>query len=147
MGVVVDHPVTLVTIGDMKNPLILLACLAFVSMVVLEVLKVRGNIIIGILVFSIIAWATGLAKFNGVVSMPPSMTYLFDFDLGAAGRNLTGAFGALRAMLFEPGTGYEAKVFQRAHVFSVGVSLETRSRDSLTRLAQRASRRLCDVQE
>jgi AGZA family xanthine/uracil permease-like MFS transporter len=84
MGVVVDHPVTLVTIGDMKNPLILLACLAFVSMVVLEVLKVRGNIIIGILVFSIIAWATGLAKFNGVVSMPPSMTYLFDFDLGAS---------------------------------------------------------------
>jgi AGZA family xanthine/uracil permease-like MFS transporter len=84
MGVVVDHPVTLVTIGDMKNPLILLACLAFVSMVVLEVLKIRGNIIIGILVFSIIAWATGLAKFNGVVSMPPSMTYLFDFDLGAA---------------------------------------------------------------
>ena len=84
MGVVVDHPVTLVTIGDMKNPLILLACLAFVSMVVLEVLKVRGNIIIGILVFSIIAWATGLAKFNGVVSTPPSMTYLFDFDLGAA---------------------------------------------------------------
>ena len=84
MGVVVDHPVTLVTIGDMKNPLILLACLAFVSMVVLEVLKVRGNIIIGILVFSIIAWGTGLAKFNGVVSMPPSMTYLFDFDLGAA---------------------------------------------------------------
>ena len=84
MGVVVDHPVTLVTIGDMKNPLILLACLAFVSMVVLEVLKVRGNIIIGILFFSIIAWATGLAKFNGIVSMPPSMTYLFDFDLGAA---------------------------------------------------------------
>jgi len=84
MGVVVDNPATLVSIGDMKNPLVLLACLAFVSMVVLEVLKVKGNIIIGILVFSIIAWSTGLAKFNGVVSMPPSMTYLFDFDLGAA---------------------------------------------------------------
>jgi AGZA family xanthine/uracil permease-like MFS transporter len=84
MGVVVDNPATLVSIGDMKNPLVLLACLAFVSMVVLEVLKVKGNIIIGILVFSIIAWATGLAKFNGVLSTPPSMTYLFDFDLGAA---------------------------------------------------------------
>jgi AGZA family xanthine/uracil permease-like MFS transporter len=84
MGVVVDNPATLVSIGDMKNPLVLLACLAFVSMVVLEVLKVKGNIIIGILVFSIIAWATGLAKFNGVVSTPPSMTYLFDFDLSAA---------------------------------------------------------------
>ena len=84
MGVVGDHPVTLVTLGDIKNPLVLLGCLAFVSMVVMEKMKIRGNIIIGILVFSIIAWLTGLAKFNGVVSTPPPMTYLFEFDLGAA---------------------------------------------------------------
>ena len=79
-----DHPVTLVTIGDMKNPLILLACLAFVSMIVMEKLNIKGNIIIGIVVFSVIAWATGLAKFNGVVGSIPPMTYLFDFDLTAA---------------------------------------------------------------
>ena len=84
MGVVADHPVTLVTIGDMKNPLILLGCLAFVSMIVMEKLNMKGNIIIGIIVFSIIAWATGLAKFNGVVGSIPPMTYLFDFDLKAA---------------------------------------------------------------
>ena len=84
MGVVGDHPVTLVTIGDIKNPLVLLGCLAFVAMVVLEKMKVKGNIIIGILAFSIIAWATGLAKFNGVVGSIPPMTYLFDFDLKAA---------------------------------------------------------------
>ena len=84
MGVVADHPVTLVTLGDIKNPLILLGCLAFVVMIVLEKMKIRGNIIIGILVFSIIAWITGLAKFNGIVSAPPPMTYLFDFDLSAA---------------------------------------------------------------
>ena len=84
MGVVGDHPVTLVTLGDLKNPLVLLGCLAFVSMVVLEKLKIKGNIIIGIIAFSIIAWVTGLAKFNGVVSSPPPMTYLFDFDLKAA---------------------------------------------------------------
>ena len=84
MGVVGDHPVTLVTLGDIKNPLVLLACLAFVVMIVLEKMKVRGNIIIGILGFSIIAWITGLAKFNGIVSAPPPMTYLFDFDLDAA---------------------------------------------------------------
>ena len=68
MGVVGDHPVTLVTLGDIKNPLVLLACLAFVVMIVLEKMKVRGNIIIGILAFSIIAWVTGFAKFNGIVS-------------------------------------------------------------------------------
>jgi AGZA family xanthine/uracil permease-like MFS transporter len=84
MGVVGDHPVTLVTLGDIKNPLVLLGCLAFVVMIVLEKMKVRGNIIIGILGFSIIAWITGLAKFNGIVSTPPPMTYLFDFDLSAA---------------------------------------------------------------
>ena len=84
MGVVGDHPVTLVTLGDIKNPLVILACLAFVVMIVLEKMKVRGNIIIGILGFSIIAWITGLAKFNGIVSTPPPMTYLFDFDLSAA---------------------------------------------------------------
>ena len=84
MGVVGDHPVTLVTLGDIKNPLVILGCLAFVSMIVMEKMKIRGNIIIGILVFSIIAWVAGLAKFNGVVSSPPPMTYLFEFDLGAA---------------------------------------------------------------
>jgi len=84
MGVVGDHPVTLVTIGDIKNPLVMLACLAFVVMIVLEKMKVKGNIIIGILGFSIIAWATGLAKFNGIVGSIPPMTYLFDFDLNAA---------------------------------------------------------------
>jgi AGZA family xanthine/uracil permease-like MFS transporter len=84
MGVVGDHPVTLVTIGDIKNPLVILACLAFVVMIVLEKMKVKGNIIIGILVFSVIAWATGLAKFNGVVGTIPPMTYLFEFDLTAA---------------------------------------------------------------
>jgi AGZA family xanthine/uracil permease-like MFS transporter len=36
------------------------------------------------LVFSVIAWITGLGKFNGLVSSPPPMTYLFEFDLSAA---------------------------------------------------------------
>ena len=84
MGVVGDHPVTLVTLGDIKNPLVLLGCLTFVAIVVLEKLKVKGNIIIGIIAFSIIAWVTGLAKFNGVVGSIPPMTYLFDFDIKAA---------------------------------------------------------------
>ena len=84
MGVVGDHPVTLVTIGDIKNPLVILGCLAFVVMIVLEKMNIRGNIIIGILLFSAIAWATNLAPFYGIASTPPPMTYLFDFDLSAA---------------------------------------------------------------
>ena len=91
MGVVADHPVTLVTLGNIKNPIVLLGCLAFVAMIVLERLKIKGNIIIGIIAFSIIAWlpmwdwtgatienGSSLAKFNGILSAPPSMSYLFD---------------------------------------------------------------------
>ena len=84
MGVVADHPVTLVTLGNLKSPIVLLAALAFVVMIVLEKMKVKGNIIIGIIVFSAIAWIFGLAKFNGVVGAIPPMTHLFQFDLGAA---------------------------------------------------------------
>lgn len=84
MGVVADHPVTLVTLGNLKSPIVLLGALAFVVMCVLEKMKIKGNIIIGIIVFSAIAWITGLAEFKGVVGSIPPMTHLFQFDLGAA---------------------------------------------------------------
>ena len=84
MGLTADNPVTLVQLGDLSNPLLLLGAGAFVSMIVMEKKGIKGNIIIGILAFSIIAWITGLGQFNGVMSAPPSMSYLFKFDLGAA---------------------------------------------------------------
>ena len=96
MGVVGDHPVTLVTLGDINKPIVILGCLTFVAIIVMEKLNIKGNIIIGIIAFSIIAWLpiwgwtdfaneTGsLAKFNGVVGSVPPMTYLFEFDLSAA---------------------------------------------------------------
>ena len=84
MGLTADNPVTLVQLGDMSNPLLLLGAGAFISMIVMEKFKIKGNIIIGIVLFSAIAWVTGLGKFNGVVSPPPPMTHLLTFDLGAA---------------------------------------------------------------
>ena len=41
MGVTANHPVTLVTIGNLKSPIVLMGCLAFVSMIVLEKLKLK----------------------------------------------------------------------------------------------------------
>jgi AGZA family xanthine/uracil permease-like MFS transporter len=84
MGLTADNPVTLVQLGDLSNPLLLLGAAAFISMIVMEKKGIKGNIIIGIVVFSAIAWMGGWAKFNGVVSSPPPMTHLFTFDLGAA---------------------------------------------------------------
>jgi AGZA family xanthine/uracil permease-like MFS transporter len=84
MGLTSDNPVVLVQLGDLSNPLLLLGAGAFISMIVMEKYRIKGNIIIGIIAFSIIAWVLGLAKFNGVVSAPPPMTHLLAFDLGAA---------------------------------------------------------------
>ena len=76
MGLTADNPVTLVQLGDLSNPLLLLGAGAFISMIVMEKFNIKGNIIIGIVAFSAIAWITGFANFNGVVSAPPPMTHL-----------------------------------------------------------------------
>jgi len=83
-GVVVDHPVTLVTLGNLKDPIVILACLTFVTMVVLEKLNIKGNIILALLGFSIITWATGLAKFNGFVGPIPEMKMFLTLDIKGA---------------------------------------------------------------
>ena len=40
MGVIADHPITFVTLGNLKDPLLLLGALAFVVMIVLEKKKI-----------------------------------------------------------------------------------------------------------
>ena len=74
---VVDHPVTLVTLGDVKNPAAILFLLGFVLIVALNHLKVLGGTLIGILVVTLIGLPLGLAKFTGIVSMPPSLAPTF----------------------------------------------------------------------
>ena len=62
----------------------MLGALAFVVMIVLEKLKVKGSMIFGILVFSSLASMYGLAYFQGVVGSVPPIPHLFQFDLDAA---------------------------------------------------------------
>lgn len=75
--VIVDHPVTLVTLGDLKNPATLLCLLGFVLIVGLNARKVLGATLIGILAVAVIGIPLGLAKFTGIVSMPPSLAPTF----------------------------------------------------------------------
>jgi AGZA family xanthine/uracil permease-like MFS transporter len=72
-GVVVSHPVTYLTLGDMHNPSTLLAILGFFLIVALEYRRVHGSIIIGILVVTTLSILLGLSKFEGLVAPIPSM--------------------------------------------------------------------------
>jgi AGZA family xanthine/uracil permease-like MFS transporter len=80
-GIVVDHPATLVTLGNLTQPAAILALVGFVLIAALNYRKVLGGTIIGILVVAIIGIPFGLAKFGGIVAMPPSISpTLFAFD-------------------------------------------------------------------
>jgi AGZA family xanthine/uracil permease-like MFS transporter len=75
--VVVDHPATLVTLGDLTNPQPILMLLGFVLIAGLNHRRILGGTLIGILVVTAIGLPFGLAKFTGVISVPPSIAPTF----------------------------------------------------------------------
>jgi AGZA family xanthine/uracil permease-like MFS transporter len=63
-GLVVRDPNTLVGLGNIKNPTTALALFGLILMVALEVKKVRGSILIGVLSVTAIAWTLGLVHWT-----------------------------------------------------------------------------------
>ncbi len=60
-GLVIGDPETLVGLGNLRNPTTALALLGLILMVALEIRKVRGSILIGVLTTTAIAWACAFA--------------------------------------------------------------------------------------
>jgi len=82
-GIVVDHPATLITLGNLTKPAAILFLIGFVIIAALNSRNVLGGTLIGILVVALAGLPFGLAQFNGIVSMPPSIapTFMqFDFS-------------------------------------------------------------------
>ncbi|MFD1881812.1 NCS2 family permease [Paracoccus pacificus] len=86
-GIVVPSEPTLVTLGDMTQPTVLLAIAGFFLIAALDALRVRGAILIGILAVTIVSIGLGVSQFGGIVSMPPSIapTFLQLDIIGALG--------------------------------------------------------------
>jgi adenine/guanine/hypoxanthine permease len=76
-GLVVDHPATLVTLGDLKKPAAILAILGFVLIVAFNHRNIVGGTLIGILVVALIGIPFGLTQYQGIVSLPPSLAPTF----------------------------------------------------------------------
>jgi len=84
-GVIVANPETLVTLGDLHQPQVILAVIGFFTIVTLDVLKVRGAILIGIVGVTVLSFFFGGNHFHGVVSAPPSIdATLFHLDIRGA---------------------------------------------------------------
>jgi AGZA family xanthine/uracil permease-like MFS transporter len=63
-GLVVGDPNTLLSLGNIRNPTAALALAGLLLMVALEVKKVRGAILIGVLTITALAWVLGLAHWT-----------------------------------------------------------------------------------
>lgn len=82
-GIIVANPATLVGLGDIKQPTVLLSLLEFLMIVVMHHFRIRGAIIISILVITAISTFMGLNQFKGVVGEIPSLAPTFlqmDFE-------------------------------------------------------------------
>ena len=73
-GIVVSNDATLVALGDLHTPGVLLACFGIIFSAVLMVRNVTGALLIGIIVTTIIGIPLGITTLNGVVDTPPSMS-------------------------------------------------------------------------
>lgn len=76
-GLIVQHPATYVTLGNLKSPPVLLSLFGIGIMGVLFALNVRGAILIGIFASTVVGLIAGMVTFHGVVSAPPSMAPTF----------------------------------------------------------------------
>lgn len=84
--IIVDHPATLVTLGDLRHWEPALMLIGFVLIAALNYRRIMGGTLIGILVVALIGIPLGLSKFTGVVSMPPSISpTLLQLDFSRVG--------------------------------------------------------------
>ena len=84
-GIVVDHPATLVALGDLSGFEPIVCILGFVTIAALSARKTTGAVIIGILFATVLGWTFGDTEFKGIIAMPPSLAPVFlQLDIAGA---------------------------------------------------------------
>jgi AGZA family xanthine/uracil permease-like MFS transporter len=86
MGVIVDNPATLVSLGNFHDPKVLLGVFGFIVAATLFAYRIKGAFILAIIITSIVAWIFGLGELpKGIVSMPAGISDIaFHFDIKSA---------------------------------------------------------------
>jgi AGZA family xanthine/uracil permease-like MFS transporter len=84
-GIIVAAPGTLVTLGDLRTPPVLLALGGLAIMAVLMARGVRGALLAGMMLSTVAGLAFGLVRYEGIVSPPPSLApTLLQLDIPGA---------------------------------------------------------------
>lgn len=72
-GIVTANEATLVKVGDLHRPEAVMAIVGFFAIVALDRLKVRGAILIGIALVTLLSFFFGGNTYRGLFSLPPSI--------------------------------------------------------------------------
>lgn len=99
LGLIVDNPATLVSMGPLNTP-VLIGLGALLLITILEVLKIKGSILIGILTATVAGVLLGEVEMpSAIVSAPPSLAPIaFKLDILAALQ--WGLIGAIFSFMF-----------------------------------------------
>ena len=80
-GIIINNDSTLVSLGDITSGASLLAMIGLLITGLLTVKNVRGGLLIGLLATTVIGIPMGLTDYNGVMSMPHSLSDIaFQFE-------------------------------------------------------------------
>jgi AGZA family xanthine/uracil permease-like MFS transporter len=84
-GIIIDHPATLLSLGNFQTTETLLAGLGFLTITGLAIRQFPGAILIGIFLVTGVGLGIGAVQYQGIVSMPPSVApVLGQLDIAAA---------------------------------------------------------------
>jgi AGZA family xanthine/uracil permease-like MFS transporter len=95
-GIVVPNPATMVSFGDLHQPVTILSLAGLFITLILIARRINGALFIGMLVTAIIGYFAGLLTFDGVVAPPPAVVF---FDLDIAGVFTHGLYTVVFAFL------------------------------------------------
>ncbi|NYT23338.1 NCS2 family permease [Alcaligenaceae bacterium] len=121
-GIVVAHPATKIALGDLTQPAALYAILGFFIIASLDAMRIKGAILIGILVVTVLSMALGHNSFTGIVAPPPSLMPTF-LQLDIAGALHTGFVHVILVLVLVEvfdATGTMIGVARRANLISEG---------------------------
>lgn len=76
-GVIVSHPTTLVTLGDITRPEVVLNLVGVVAIAALLAWRFRAAILLGITLNWLLGLALGLTAWQGIFALPPSIEPTF----------------------------------------------------------------------
>ncbi len=81
-GIVVDNPGTLVGLGNLSDTHVLISLAGVLFISILMVLRVRGAVLIGIGIGTVLSLLAGLVEYHGIIQSPPSLSpTLFKLDI------------------------------------------------------------------